>query len=93
MLSGRLQGISVRRRQERRRKMENSIDPARWAAVLTRDTTQDGVFWYGVRTTGVYCRPSCASRVKRRENVRFFEDQASAIKAGFRACLRCKPEG
>ncbi len=72
--------------------MESSIDRARWAAVLARDKTQDGVFWYGVQTTGVYCRPSCAARVKRRENVRFFEDQTSAVKAGFRACLRCKPE-
>jgi AraC family transcriptional regulator of adaptative response/methylated-DNA-[protein]-cysteine methyltransferase len=73
--------------------METNIDDARWTAVLSRDAAQDGRFWYGVLTTGVYCRPSCAARVKRRENVRFFADQDSAKQAGFRPCLRCKPDG
>ena len=73
--------------------METNTDDLRWAAVSARDASQDGQFWYGVLSTGVYCRPSCAARVKRRENVRFFSDQASAAKAGFRPCLRCKPDG
>ena len=65
-------------------------DP-RWAAVLKRDATQDGRFVYSVRTTGVYCRPSCPSRRARPENVAFHADCAAAETAGFRACKRCRP--
>ena len=57
-----------------------------------RDGALDGAFVYAVTTTGVYCRPGCASRTPRRENVRFFETSASAGDAGFRACKRCRPE-
>ena len=57
-------------------------DSQRWQAVSTNDTAADGLFLYGVRTTGVYCRPSCRSRTPRRENVRYFEDAASAQAAG-----------
>lgn len=66
-------------------------DEARWQAVLSRDGSQDGQFYYGVRSTGIYCRPSCPSRRPRRENVRFFDDPGGAQAAGFRPCLRCKP--
>ena len=62
-----------------------------WQAISTRDAASDGTFVYGVVTTGVYCRPSCRSRRPNRENVRFFADNAAAEKAGFRACLRCRP--
>jgi AraC family transcriptional regulator, regulatory protein of adaptative response / methylated-DNA-[protein]-cysteine methyltransferase len=65
-------------------------DP-RWAAVLARDPGQDGRFVYSVRTTGVYCRPSCPSRRARPENVAFHADCAAAEAAGFRACKRCRP--
>lgn len=61
-----------------------------WTAVRTRDAAQDGRFVYGVATTGIYCRPSCASRQPRRENVRFFADVEAAEAAGFRACRRCR---
>jgi AraC family transcriptional regulator, regulatory protein of adaptative response / methylated-DNA-[protein]-cysteine methyltransferase len=64
----------------------------RWAAVQQRDTAQDGHFVYAVRTTGVYCRPSCPSRPARRDNVSFFDSNALARQAGYRACLRCKPD-
>ena len=67
-------------------------DESRWEAILRRDRLADEAFWYGVRTTGVYCRPSCASRTARRENVGFHESQAAAEAAGFRACKRCKPD-
>ncbi|MBB6094282.1 AraC family transcriptional regulator of adaptative response/methylated-DNA-[protein]-cysteine methyltransferase [Povalibacter uvarum] len=67
-------------------------DEARWDAVVRRDRAADGQFYYSVRTTGVYCRPSCASRRARRENVAFHTTQAAAEKAGFRPCRRCKPE-
>ncbi|MDQ7988268.1 MAG: bifunctional DNA-binding transcriptional regulator/O6-methylguanine-DNA methyltransferase Ada [Candidatus Dactylopiibacterium sp.] len=66
-------------------------DEARWAAVCARDAGADGAFVYAVLTTGVYCRPSCHARRARRENVRFFEAPADAERAGFRACLRCRP--
>lgn len=62
-----------------------------WAAVVQRDTTADGSFYYSVATTGVYCKPSCAARRPRRENVAFHRDTAAAERAGFRPCKRCKP--
>jgi len=69
---------------------DTAHDP-RWAAVLARDAAADGRFVYSVRTTGVYCRPSCGSRRARPENVRFHEDAAAAERAGFRPCKRCRP--
>ncbi len=66
-------------------------DP-RWAAVLARSAEADGTFYYSVRTTGVYCRPSCASRRARPENVRFHTTREAAEQAGFRPCKRCKPD-
>ena len=65
-------------------------DP-RWAALLARDSAYDGRFVYSVRTTGVYCRPSCAARAARPENVAFHADCAAAEAAGFRPCKRCRP--
>ncbi|MFT3689829.1 bifunctional DNA-binding transcriptional regulator/O6-methylguanine-DNA methyltransferase Ada [Paenirhodobacter sp.] len=67
-------------------------DP-RWARVLARDTAADGAFVFAVRTTGVYCRPSCPSRRARPENVTFFDTPEAAEAAGYRACLRCHPRG
>ena len=66
-------------------------DP-RWAAVVRRDPAADGRFFYSVRTTGVYCRPSCPSRLARRENVRFHASCAEAEAEGFRPCRRCRPD-
>jgi len=63
-----------------------------WQQVLQRDSRADGQFYYGVRTTGIVCKPSCPSRRPARENVKFFSSLADAIEAGFRACLRCEPE-
>jgi AraC family transcriptional regulator, regulatory protein of adaptative response / methylated-DNA-[protein]-cysteine methyltransferase len=67
-------------------------DP-RWLSVVERNKTADGTFYYSVRTTGVYCRPSCAARLARAENVEFHPTPEDAEKAGFRACKRCKPAG
>jgi AraC family transcriptional regulator, regulatory protein of adaptative response / methylated-DNA-[protein]-cysteine methyltransferase len=64
----------------------------RWQAVVNRDRRQDGQFVLAVRTTGIYCRPSCPARRPRRENVVFFDAPAGARSAGFRACLRCHPD-
>lgn len=63
----------------------------RWKAVAERDHRFDGRFYYAVRTTGVYCRPSCSARRANRENVTFYSTVARAETAGFRPCARCKP--
>jgi len=63
-----------------------------WDAVAVRDRRMDGLFLYAVRTTGVYCKPSCPSRRPRPENVVFFRTREAARRAGFRACKRCKPD-
>jgi AraC family transcriptional regulator of adaptative response/methylated-DNA-[protein]-cysteine methyltransferase len=62
-----------------------------WQAVLRRDRTYNGRFWFSVRTTGVYCLPSCAARQPLRRNVAFHASPAAAEAAGFRPCKRCKP--
>lgn len=62
-----------------------------WQAVLSKDRQYDGVFVYGVRSTGVFCRPHCPARLPRRENVLFFNSTHSAAQAGFRPCRRCVP--
>lgn len=66
-----------------------ATDEARWSAVATRDSRADRHFVYAVRTTGVFCRPSCPSRRPRRSNVLFFETRRDAERAGFRACRKC----
>jgi len=63
-----------------------------WQAVVARDASQDGNFVFAVSSTGVYCRPSCPARRPRRENVTFFRQPDHAEKAGYRACLRCRPK-
>jgi len=68
-----------------------TVSDPRWAAVVARDPQSDGRFFYSVRTTGVYCRPSCPGRLAKPENVAFHDSEADAQRAGFRACLRCKP--
>ena len=70
---------------------ENSID-WRWRAVETKNADFDGMFFFGVQTTGIFCRPSCSSKSPKRQNVTFFVTPVEAEKAGFRACLRCKPK-
>ncbi|SDJ11869.1 bifunctional DNA-binding transcriptional regulator/O6-methylguanine-DNA methyltransferase Ada [Billgrantia gudaonensis] len=67
-------------------------DEAKWAAVLARDAAADDAFVYAVRTTGIYCRPTCASRRPRRENAEFHADAATAERAGYRPCQRCRPQ-
>ncbi len=74
-----------------RRAARTASDP-RWASVMGRNAAADGSFVYAVRTTGVFCRPSCASRRARPENVEFFDNAADAKHAGFRPCRRCRPD-
>ena len=69
-----------------------TLDPhTMWRAVMARDTETDGRFVYAVRSTGVYCRPSCPSRKPRQDRVEFFDAPAAAEQAGYRACRRCRP--
>lgn len=68
-----------------------TVNDPRWAAVVARDPKADGKFFYSVKTTGVYCRPSCAARTPRPENVAFHRTTSDADCAGFRPCKRCKP--
>jgi AraC family transcriptional regulator, regulatory protein of adaptative response / methylated-DNA-[protein]-cysteine methyltransferase len=71
--------------------MNSANQDRRWQAVMARDASRDGVFVFAVTSTGVYCRPSCPSRRPRRDRVRFFAQPDEAERAGFRACLRCRP--
>ncbi|MBL8994318.1 MAG: helix-turn-helix domain-containing protein, partial [Spirochaetia bacterium] len=66
---------------------------SRWLALKTRDPRADGRFVYAVKTTGIFCRPTCPSKPALRRNVRFFENAETATENGFRACRRCRPDG
>lgn len=68
-----------------------NTDQQRWQAVTERDARADLAFVYSVKTTGIYCRPSCGARRARRENVRFYATPAAAERAGYRPCKRCRP--
>lgn len=69
-----------------------TVSDPRWAAVVARDRTADGQFYYSVRTTGVYCRPSCAARLANPGNVEFHATPEEAERVGFRPCKRCRPD-
>ena len=62
---------------------------SKWQAVLSNDADYDGIFVYGIKTTGVYCRPSCHSRIPKPENIEYFDTCEQAQQAGYRACKRC----
>ncbi|MBP2637470.1 MAG: AraC family transcriptional regulator [Firmicutes bacterium] len=66
-------------------------DDRKWQAVVNCDRNYDGIFFYGVKTTGIFCKPSCKSKTPVRENVNFFAHTAEALKHGFRPCKRCCP--
>ena len=72
-------------------RIRSTADERQWQAVLARDSRLDGAVFFGVRTTGIYCRPSCPARRPRREHVVFFGRPEAAEGAGFRACRRCRP--
>ena len=67
-------------------------DSEKWQAVVSCDKSYDGLFLYGVKTTGIFCRPSCRAKTPARENVVFFDDGINAIDAGFRPCKKCRPD-
>jgi AraC family transcriptional regulator, regulatory protein of adaptative response / methylated-DNA-[protein]-cysteine methyltransferase len=67
-------------------------DDPRWVRIVARDKSADGIFWYSVLTTGVYCRPSCPSRIANPKNVQIHSTLAEAKATGFRPCKRCNPD-
>lgn len=67
-------------------------DSEKWQAVVNCDKSYDGLFFYGVRSTGIFCRPSCKAKTPFRKNVSFFDNAASAIDEGFRPCKKCRPD-
>lgn len=64
----------------------------KWKAALECDASYDGIFYYGVKTTGIFCRPSCKSKSPKRENVEFFDTAEQARESGLRPCKRCRPD-
>ncbi|MFB6645733.1 bifunctional transcriptional activator/DNA repair enzyme AdaA [Bacillus toyonensis] len=69
------------------------VSDEQWKAVVDNNASYDGHFFYAVKTTGIFCRPSCKSRVPKRANIGFFENSDQALAAHFRPCKRCKPTG
>ena len=67
-------------------------DIEKWDAVVQCNNVYDSVFFYGVKTTGIFCRPSCKSKIPRQENTLFFDTSQDAMKYGFRPCKRCRPD-
>ncbi|SFJ81632.1 bifunctional transcriptional activator/DNA repair enzyme AdaA [Thermoflavimicrobium dichotomicum] len=72
---------------------EENIPDEIWRAIVHNDSSYDNKFFYGVKTTGIFCRPSCKSRPPKMENVRIFQSAQQAISENFRPCKRCKPTG
>jgi AraC family transcriptional regulator of adaptative response / methylphosphotriester-DNA alkyltransferase methyltransferase len=70
-----------------------AVDQALWQAIINNDSSYNGTFYYGVITTGIFCRPSCKSKSPRKENVRIFKSSEDALSAQFRPCKRCRPTG
>ena len=67
-------------------------DCEKWQAVVSCDKNYDGIFYYGVKTTGIFCRPSCKSKTPIKDNVVFFDNAAQAMVSGFRPCKKCCPD-
>ncbi|MFS0868951.1 bifunctional transcriptional activator/DNA repair enzyme AdaA [Paenibacillus xylanilyticus] len=80
-------------RQEKYQSDSISIDEIRWTAIISNDSAYDGKFYYGVKTTGIFCRPSCKSKEPKYTNVLVFSHPDEALAQGFRPCKRCKPTG
>ncbi|HSO56873.1 MAG TPA: bifunctional transcriptional activator/DNA repair enzyme AdaA, partial [Paenisporosarcina sp.] len=69
------------------------VSDEQWQAIIHNDSSYDDLFIYAVKSTGIFCRPSCKSRLPNQANVLIFKNAEQALSKGFRACKRCKPEG
>ncbi|WP_210255643.1 bifunctional DNA-binding transcriptional regulator/O6-methylguanine-DNA methyltransferase Ada [Rhizobium sp. SG741] len=85
--------MTISTRMAERTPVPSVAEDPRWARIVARDKAADGHLWYSVGTTGVYCRPSCPSRIANPQNVTLHETLESARATGFRPCKRCNPEG
>jgi AraC family transcriptional regulator of adaptative response / methylphosphotriester-DNA alkyltransferase methyltransferase len=74
-------------------RMAEVLTDTMWQAIVTCDSSHDGTFFYGVSTTGIFCRPSCKSRTPAKENIRVFRDARQALTQQYRPCKRCRPDG
>ncbi|MCR8644628.1 bifunctional transcriptional activator/DNA repair enzyme AdaA [Paenibacillus sp. N1-5-1-14] len=74
-------------------KPEHDLSDEKWQAILSNDSTYDRTFIYAVKTTGIFCKPSCKSKAPLKSNVRIFNNYLEALRDGFRPCKRCKPTG
>ncbi|MDQ6421537.1 bifunctional transcriptional activator/DNA repair enzyme AdaA [Paenibacillus sp. LHD-117] len=83
----------MRRDDKEERKMGDAATEPEWQAIIGNDASYDGTFFYAVRTTGIFCRPSCKSKPPNRENASVFRTAEEARKDGYRSCKRCKPTG
>lgn len=70
-----------------------TVSDEQWKAIASNDTSYDGHFFYAVKTTKIFCRPSCKSKLPKRENIGYFENAEQALTAHYRPCKRCKPTG
>lgn len=73
--------------------VELQLTDEKWQAIILNNSDYNDLFFYAVKTTGIFCRPSCKSRAPKKENVRIFQDAKQALLANFRPCKRCKPTG
>ncbi|WP_010274609.1 bifunctional transcriptional activator/DNA repair enzyme AdaA [Paenibacillus senegalensis] len=77
----------------KQRALPEAVSDEQWKAIVSNDAAYDGIFFYAVQTTGIFCRPSCKSKLPKRENIGFFQTAEQALAASFRPCKRCKPTG
>ncbi|WP_223067069.1 bifunctional transcriptional activator/DNA repair enzyme AdaA [Paenibacillus caui] len=85
--------MSKRRESGTSSSKEQELTEEKWQAILGNDPSYDGHFFYAVKSTGIFCRPSCKSKAPKRENVRIFASATQALQEQFRPCKRCKPTG
>jgi AraC family transcriptional regulator, regulatory protein of adaptative response / methylphosphotriester-DNA alkyltransferase methyltransferase len=85
--------VEVMEMENQPRNEENGMTDENWQAITLNDARYNDKFFYAVKTTGIFCRPSCKSRIPKKENVLIFQNARQALSANFRPCKRCKPTG